>query len=305
METFGLKDDMRSHSHTDRLLDAVKAEERVWDMCKEVVDEASGGLRSWLLHACEYVAHEERKVIWGDKSPYTLLDIPLVTHLLPNARFIHVIRDGRAVAVSHRDRQYSYLKLGINTWKYMLVKGRIYGNILGSRRYTEVIFEELVSSPQREMQEVCRFLGVDYEEQMLDLGRSEATSGTKAYVKPEFDKEKIAGWRAKLSSNEIRELEQIAGDLLQALGYDLLVHSAEGPFESLTPLRVALLRQRKYLRDMLRSRQISMVDQELVQTSTSFQERLRRFARKSARLYFSEKIIEHFRGDRTMVGPRE
>ena len=49
-------------------------------------------------------AEKEGKPRWGDKTPRYMRAMPRIERALPEARFIHLIRDGRDVALSQAER---------------------------------------------------------------------------------------------------------------------------------------------------------------------------------------------------------
>ena len=92
---------------------------------------------------------------WGCKEPRTTLFASVRLEIFPDARIVHIIRDGRDVALSLDKRGWSrplpwdkgksLLAAGIY-WEWIVRKGRKYGAMLGSN-YMEVRYEELVSDP--------------------------------------------------------------------------------------------------------------------------------------------------------------
>ena len=301
MESYNLDGDVRSCTLPERLRRAVQSQELVWEMVQNVSDKADEGLRSLLTHACDDQARREGKTIWGNKSPFMLNEIPQISHLMPGARFIHVIRDGRAVAHSRHSRRGYHPKLAIHAWKRMILQGRFDGEIVGPNQYLEVKFEALLEDPAEEVRRICRFLGVEFEACMLDLNRTQAVDQPRAYVQKTFDTSKINAWQTKLSVKEIEGLEAIAGDLLQVLGYELKCYPAEGLFKSLSPLKVIWYEQQLALKDLVQAKRVTMINQQIVELSTPFSVRLHRFLTESAAQYLSDRFLEHFRKRRIMV----
>ncbi len=301
MESYGLNGDVRSRTAAERLLYAVKSEELVWQFCESVSDKVDEGLRSLLAHACEDMVSRHGKKIWGNKSPFMLTQFDQIDHLMPGVRFIHVIRDGRAVALSRQDRRGLDPRLSIHDWKQMILQGRIDGEILGPNHYLELKYEDLLENPVGVISQVCAFLEVEYEERMLDLSQSGVTDKDNSYVRPKLDKKKINTWQEKLPSQKIKALEMIAGDLLQALGYELQYYSPQGPFKALSPLAVIWYHQQLSLKDLVKARRISMINQQLTEISTPWPIRWGRFLRESAAQYLSDRVIEQFRNSRIMI----
>lgn len=298
MESYGQNGDIRSRTATEHLLAALKSETLVWQFCQNVVNQGDEGLCSLLAHAREDVVQRHGKKIWGNKSPFMLTEFPRITHLMPRARFIHVIRDGRAVALSRYERRHLPLKLAMHIWKQSILQGQIDGDLLGPERYLAIKYEDLVEKPIQVVGKVCSFLNVAFEEQMLDLNQSEATHHPNAYVRPRLDQKKVDSWKEKLSPRIIEHLESIAGDLLQMLGYELRYHSPKGPFQSLSPLEVVWYHELFYLRDLLQAKRVSMINQQLVEVTTPLPTRVRRFLSASAAQFLSDRMLEQFRSSK-------
>lgn len=293
--------DMRSRTAAEHLLEALKSEKLVWQFCQNVSHKVDEGLSRLLAHAREDVVRRHGKRVWGNKSPFMLTEFPRIAHLMPGVRFIHVIRDGRAVALSRYERRNLPLKLAMHTWKQMILNGQIDGEILGPKRYLEIRYEDLIANPAPVLSNVCTFLGVEFEERMLDLSQSEATARTNAYVRPKLDQQKAASWKEQLLPQQIERLEAIAGDLLQALGYELQYYSPEGAFKMLSPLEVIWYHQQLSLRDLLQTKRVAMINQQLVEVSTPLPTRLRRFLRESATQFLSDRMMEQFRDLKLMM----
>ena len=58
---------------------------------------------------------------WADKSPRYAMKLPFIMELFPDAQVVHVIRDGRDVAVSHRKRfgYWSCVKSAVKWPRYI------------------------------------------------------------------------------------------------------------------------------------------------------------------------------------------
>ncbi len=302
LELFGLDGDVRSHTTPKRLLNAFKSEDRIYRMSKTRFDNyESGDLKTLLTQACEDEAKKYGKLIWGDKTPNLYKSIPNLSFFFPHARFIHVIRDGRAVAVSHRDRQYTNLKLAMQSWKLGIITARFSGEMLGSRQYKEVIYEELLENPEHVLSEICDFLEVDFSNKMFDLNRSETATASNSYVGKHIDKNRAEKWRNKVSPKELYGIEQIAGDLLQHLGYKLEKYSSDGPFKALTPFKVVFLNLGVGLKGLFRSKQVSMVDQKLVQIERPVKTRFLGVLATIAQNFLSNKLISQFKKGKVLI----
>ncbi len=155
-------------------------------------------------------AEHQGKERWGDKTPIYVRHLPLLATLFGDARFVHLIRDGR-------DRK----------WRDDVQAGRRAGAALGPGRYLEVRYEGLVADPRRTAEEVARFVDLPFDERMLDhrrdwADRIHAPETGKPYhasvARPLTPG--LRNWRAEMAERDVRSFEAVAGPLLGELGYE-------------------------------------------------------------------------------------
>ncbi len=120
---------------------------------------------------------------WGDKTPLYMQYLPLLERTFPDARFVHLVRDGRDAAVSFLSVQRGIMTEGwghptdaagfARLWRTEVSAARALGRRVGAERYLEVRYEDLVGDPPTALQRVCAFAGLEYEADMLEyVGRS-------------------------------------------------------------------------------------------------------------------------------------
>ncbi|MFC2085867.1 sulfotransferase [Bacteroidota bacterium] len=271
------------------------------------IDEAEG-VRQLLARAVENTARKEGALLWGDKAPGLLTRMPKLLHLFPESKFVHIIRDGRAVAVSQRDRQDENLEYAIHNWKRMIMLGRLDGAVLGRQHYLEVRYEDLLVDPEHTARQILDFLGVEFDLVVISDSADEPPAQADdvpervtRYVIPYFDTAKLNAWQNKLTPKQVRIIEHIGGDLLQNLGYELLQHAPEGPFETLTPWRAIAKTQGKLFRRLVSPQKTRKSGEDIIEVSIPFKKRLADFTRRSIHLYLSSQVTEQFRDDRMMI----
>jgi hypothetical protein len=171
-------------------------------------------------------AKNRNKKRYGDKTPRYIESIPLLSRLWPEGRFVHLVRDGREVALSYAD-----VPFGPNTvakaaalWKERVVLGMQHGRALGAERYTEMRYERLLANPQEEVEALCSFLDLDFDPAMLDYSehaRSEVLERAKHY-NPNVTKSitKTRSWDEQMPRSQVEVFEAVAGDTLEKLGYE-------------------------------------------------------------------------------------
>jgi hypothetical protein len=192
-------------------------------------------------------AARQGKPRWGDKTPAYMLSVTRIGRALPEVKFIHLIRDGRDVALSQsaraineqppRDEQAA-------RWVKRITKSREQAAKLGGDRYIEARYEDLVRDPEPTLRRICGFIELDFDPAMLtyyeraadrlqemagalrkDGTHAEQAEGYridnhKPTTKPP-DPAKLDKWRREMSPEDLKAYEGVAGDMLTELGYEL------------------------------------------------------------------------------------
>ena len=170
----------------------------------------------------------------GDKTPNYTMAVGSVARVLPEAHFIHIIRDGRDVALSVRDLPFSpgtTMTEIAHDWAVRLSRARSQAS--GVPRYMEVRFEDLVSDPRSVLDPVCKFIALPFDDAMLEyheragerLGELGLHPGAAyhplALTQSPPKRDRAGVWRREMSREEREAFEAEAGDLLAELGYDV------------------------------------------------------------------------------------
>jgi hypothetical protein len=170
---------------------------------------------------------------FGDKTPMYRFHLRKLEGLLPEARFIHIIRDGRDVALSVRGFWFAPgedMATIATDWHTGIAATREQGSRV--RGYAEVRFEDLIMSPERELRRLCEFLELEFEPRMLhypDTARDRLKEiglgpDPRSPV-PELAAEapnplRVARWKRDMTRRERRQFKRVAGDMLRELGYE-------------------------------------------------------------------------------------
>ncbi|MGL5080469.1 MAG: sulfotransferase family protein [Microcoleaceae cyanobacterium] len=137
-----------------------------------------------------------------------------VLQIWPDARFIHLIRDPRDVARSCIGMGWAgNVWTGVERWLEAETLWEELQQHLPEQRYVEITYEGLIAEPSQVLTQLCEFIGVAYEPEMLDYTQ------TSNYTVP--DPKYIGQWRRKLSEHEIQLVESRASHLLESRGYEL------------------------------------------------------------------------------------
>lgn len=161
---------------------------------------------------------------WADKSPGYISKISVLDRMFPEARFIHITRDGRDVWLSVKKLGWHSDVVKIATdWSKTVSAARRYGASMAPGRYLEVTYERLVAFPEEEARRIADFLDEPYEPVMVEP--DEAGPGNPALAGwPKVDEVIDAGntqkWKKQLNEDERAAFDLCARDLLRSLGYE-------------------------------------------------------------------------------------
>jgi hypothetical protein len=186
-----------------------------------------GEFLSAVMDAMAKAGGYQRWTVWG---PDNLLYLPDIKRQIPEALFIHVVRDGRDVALALNRKEFirpfpwdrnDRLFISALHWMWKVQTGRRYAQSLGSD-YFEVRFEDLVLNPAGALERIGTFIGqpLDYETiRKTGAARRPNTSFTEELEARKFSP--VGRWKNMLSEDQIAQLEDLTGDLLLKLGYPL------------------------------------------------------------------------------------
>ena len=136
---------------------------------KIMADGRSAG--DFLRIVMEEMARVQGAARWADCTPDHLLYIREIKREIPNALIIHIIRDGRDVALSYVQQGWAYplpwdrgeqLSVAGLYWEWIVRRGRKTGQALGSD-YCEVHYEDLVEKPHATLAGLSEFVGQELD----------------------------------------------------------------------------------------------------------------------------------------------
>jgi len=199
-------------------------------------DEFYGFLREFLKQIYERVlALKPSATVILDKHPGYAQHIEHIHRLVPDAKFIHVIRDGRDVAASMlaASRRWGRLWAPKNvekaaaSWKGHTLEGRRANQYLG--QYLEVRYEDLLTKGKPILKSVFDFIGLSTDSEIIKAiwdghqfeKMKKQRTGASRFALPEgfFRQGRSGDWNNALSPIQRYLFHETAGDLLTQLGY--------------------------------------------------------------------------------------
>ena len=176
---------------------------------------------------------------WGDKNNYYLSHVTTLKAIFPQARFIHIVRDGRDVACSYRE----VMRLGSDSpyrpalpvaigeiaaqWAQDIHTIRAQFATMDPDATIELRYEDLTADPRRELARLCDWLGEAYSPAMLDFhdaNRAQhlepsATMDWKQRTLDPVSADTVGRHAVLLDDAEASAFVAIAGDALRAYRY--------------------------------------------------------------------------------------
>lgn len=175
----------------------------------------------------EVYAASEGKDRWGDKDPDNTVQMDVIWELFPGCRFVHIVRDGRAVATSLKKLDWGSKNLLAiaRDWRWRVMLAHKMGMMIGPKYYAEVRYEDLVRAPEQVLRKVCAFLDEPFEPCMLDYHKNAGSAMPQDSLKyhqssvRQPDPNKADTWRHEMTAADRALFDEVAGDALYAFGY--------------------------------------------------------------------------------------
>ena len=160
---------------------------------------------------------------WGGKTPDYAMHAPELFELFPDAKLIHIIRDGRDVALSLFNLNWGPKSalFAARHWQERVRAAIAFGRKLAPRSYMELRYENLLQQPEIEFEHLVRF--IEYEGD-----REEILTRFKREIGATMKRDNWNKWKKGLSPRRIKIFEQAAGGLLSELRYEIVYPQVVG-----------------------------------------------------------------------------
>ena len=218
----------------------ISREELLERLTRAAASDAQAALRAFY----EVYAAKQHKPRWGDKTPGYGVQMRRISRTLPEARFVHLIRDGRDAALSRARASGKRVRpqKAAARWRDRIVETR--AQAARVPHYCEARYEDLVRDPEGSLRRILSFVDLDWDpavlryheraaERLSEMDRDlpamdgkghppaeQRVGGHEMTTRPP-DPTRLARWREEMGLAELAEFEAVAGDLLAELGYEL------------------------------------------------------------------------------------
>jgi len=200
-----------------------------------------------------FLSHETRladKVIPCEQTPRYLFVADELLARFPGAYIINMVRDPRDVVLSQRAKWKRRflgggtipLREAIRAWcnYHPWLVSRLWVSCVDqalsikSDRFMSIRFEDLLEDPESELDAVCKFIGIDFDDRMLTVPQVGSSSGRDDPNKRGINKDRAAGWRKARMRPGLRLLvEWVCRDRMQRFGYGEFLHNGRFSIRSL------------------------------------------------------------------------
>ena len=130
---------------------------------------------SVFTEALSQATQEQGKLVWLEKSPEHIRYIQLFEHLIPQTKYIHLIRNGTDVVASLYDVSHNHQRRDIwgepwtidkcvKTWSDSVQFSRLH---LHKPNHILIRYEKLVADPENVLTPLCNFLNLEFDAVML------------------------------------------------------------------------------------------------------------------------------------------
>lgn len=160
--------------------------------------------------------------VWGDKTPYLMYRLHWLRRIFPEARYIHMVRDGRAAVHSMMKKQAYSLERAALRWEDSLQLFESHSRHVGKQNVMQIRYEDFVAQPDAILREVFQFLQLGAFERAFDdkpvpLGDDILAHHDELH-KP-ITTALVDKWRREMPAEDMALLTKRFARKLAALGY--------------------------------------------------------------------------------------
>lgn len=167
---------------------------------------------------------KEHKSFWGMKCTGAF---EKYVEIWPEARFINIVRDGRDILASQLNAG-SFNK-SVEEVATAYNKGnKRFSTLMENKSFKgmNVQYERLINNSADILQEVCDFIGVEYDSSMLNFYKKELTIFENSMghlsidrISKPIDATQIGRWKSDLTTSQADDFSRIAKETLIKFGY--------------------------------------------------------------------------------------
>lgn len=170
------------------------------------------------------------KIYWGNNTPRDLFNVSEIREFYPNAKIIVCVRDPRDFLGSYKGKWRATANEEVDRlkrlyhpvitsylWKANMKQLPNIHHFFPDKSVFILKYEELVTSPEKMVAELCMHIGVEFDVRMLEVSFSNSSEGAGSDKK--IFTSSIGGWQKRISQEEAWIAQKICGPEMGKLGY--------------------------------------------------------------------------------------
>jgi len=163
-------------------------------------------LSEFLGNCFQSFLDKSKKEVFVEDNTWSLLYADDLLKLVPEGKILHIIRDPRDVISSLKKQRWTPSDLDqiLSWYRSVMLTWRYQKSNLSSDQYIEIKLEDILSDREAVIQNVCKFVDLEYEEAMVQLDLSKSNTGR---------------FKTDLSNDEITKVENTLADILSEYNY--------------------------------------------------------------------------------------
>lgn len=177
------------------------------------------------------------KSIPCEQTPRYLYYVKELLTFFPNAYIINMVRDPRDVLISQKNKWKRRFLGGKQITIFEVIRGwcnyhpytisklwvsavKTAERFEGNSRFMSIRFEDLVTEPVKTVQSICRFLGINFDPQMLSIPKIGSSVLRDRPEEKGIDRSRAGSWKkGGLTSTELYICQKITSPYYEKYGY--------------------------------------------------------------------------------------
>lgn len=226
----------RGLSFREERVDAAVSFRRIKDLgiteeeLREQFDRYENNYASLFRAILEVYCRKQGKNRLGEKSPRHIEYVPTLLAAFPKAKVLLIVRDGRDVVRSLMKVPWAEpgnpRRFGIfcMEWRHYAILAEKYRRKFSANQFKIVRYEDILSAPEKNMMEICQFVGEQFEPEQLDAGKTSTAvpnweEGWKGKASQILDPQRVEAWRQEKDEKIIWRMNILMGKSLRYFGY--------------------------------------------------------------------------------------
>jgi len=171
----------------------------------------------------DYLAFCGGMVRWGDKTPIYSWHLDVIKVLFPKSKYIHIVRDGRDVALSSFNIHFGAKNIYkvAKGWSEQIEKVQEFSNTIPDNQFLEMRYEDLMRNPEVELSRLISFLNIKDSDGYLQ-------KRIKDNIRQDLKENNFNKWKNQMLQKDIFLFELISKKWLEWYDYQI-VHALNAP----------------------------------------------------------------------------